>query len=387
VARRPEAEQTLLQPDIAPDVVPPKVRLPEFIFLSGELRKPDPVARKKVIIPGRKDPVIQQPVLTAEPTMSPVMEGANSGLTKLASVLNPTAKLQVPAARSAPIRVFKAPPQRPAATSSIDLLPGDSSTVIALHPNPAAMSPLVVVPGGNQIGRLPPGIGGDYGKVTATGKGAGAGESPGGNGTGAGTATGGANGTRSGSGTDPAMPAGSGGASMSGTIAGSSEAPLPSIRQVHPDNGVFDVVVAHPSSPPDGPGGKPLLKGMPVYTVYLNVGRQAEWILRYCVPGSAPRTSAGGNIVQLGNPAPVTPPYPRTTVAPSLDGSRDKMAILHGFLTVQGQFRSLEAVLPEDQTLLSRMQPLLSEWSFRPATRDGVPIEIEILLLLPRLLM
>lgn len=146
-------------------------------------------------------------------------------------------------------------------------------------------------------------------------------------------------------------------------------------------------MIAHPTLPPDMPGGKPLLRGTPVYTVYIKVGsQQPEWILRYCVPVVPAKAVSGGNVIQLGNPAPVKAPYPRITVVPPVEATRDKLTILHGFLTEKGQFRSLQAVRAEDEVLLARLEPLLSQWEFRPAMRDGVPIEIEVLLVLPHLL-
>jgi hypothetical protein len=158
------------------------------------------------------------------------------------------------------------------------------------------------------------------------------------------------------------------------------------IQKTYPKAGAFDVVVAHPSAPPDIPGGKFQLKGTPVYTVYLNVGSNREWILRYCATTPAEQPRATGNVIQLGNPAPIAPPYPQFTIVPPGDGNRDRIAVLHGFVTNKGQFRSLEAARVEDESLLQSIESHLAQWLFRPATRDGVPIEVEILLLLPHLL-
>jgi len=125
-----------------------------------------------------------------------------------------------------------------------------------------------------------------------------------------------------------------------------------------------------------------LLSGRPVYTVYLNVGAPREWTMQYCVPNDNLQTSA--NTIQLGNPAPVKAPFPRVTLLPPEDFlPKTARTILHGFLNDTGQFEELRAVRTEDGDVGALLAPFLHEWEFRPATRDGVPIEIEILLVVP----
>jgi hypothetical protein len=157
------------------------------------------------------------------------------------------------------------------------------------------------------------------------------------------------------------------------------------IRIVHPENGVFDMVVVQ-SSPLDIPEGRGLLNGQPVYTVYLKLGTPKEWILQYCVPNSTDGVRNSGRIVQLGNPAPVKAPFPRNTVTPPLmllaKGSR---TVVHGFLDAHGQFKELKAVRQEDEAFVTRIIQFLEQWEFRPATRDGLPVGVEMLLVIPPL--
>jgi hypothetical protein len=91
------------------------------------------------------------------------------------------------------------------------------------------------------------------------------------------------------------------------------------------------------------------------------------------------------NVIMLDNPAPIQAPYPRVTVAPGFPKAEGKPAVLHGFLTRQGTFRSLRAVRDSDGALFRSIEPFLKQWEFRPATRDGQAIELEILLFVPRL--
>jgi hypothetical protein len=93
------------------------------------------------------------------------------------------------------------------------------------------------------------------------------------------------------------------------------------------------------------------------------------------------------NVVLLDNPAPIKAPYPRVTVAPAFLQTTGRPAVLHGFLTTQGTFRALRPVDNADASLLSKIEPYLAQWEFRPATRDGRPIELEILLVVPQFVM
>lgn len=383
--KRTEAEQTLLQPDFPPEVAPPeKVRLPEFVFWAADVPKPAR-ARKQMVMPGRKTPLVQEPALTSAPAVALPTESSSAQVLPASSVLNAAPKLPLPAP-TAPLRTFQAPSRRALPTVALDAPPGEPSAILALHSNPAPMSSVVVVPGGNQIGKLPPSMRAEGGQVSARPEGAGRGT--GGAAAGVNGAGVGASGDKAGegSGTGTATLAGIG--VTGGTVlAGSPQVQMAApIQKTFPKAGAFDVVVAHPSAPPDVPNAKYRLKGTPVYTVYLNVGTNREWVLRYCATTPAERPVAAGNVVQLGNPAPIAPPYPQFTIVPPVNGNRSQIAVLHGFVTDKGQFRALEATRAEDEPLLRTLESHLAQWLFRPATRDGVAIEVEILLLLPHLL-
>src|SRR5207248_11550049 len=61
-------------------------------------------------------------------------------------------------------------------------------------------------------------------------------------------------------------------------------APPEVTRIEHPSNGNFDVVIMQSGPRADLPDLGGMLTGNPVYTVYLRVGDQKEWLLEYCVP-------------------------------------------------------------------------------------------------------
>ena len=156
------------------------------------------------------------------------------------------------------------------------------------------------------------------------------------------------------------------------------------IRTVHPNTGVFDIVVQSSSSDawPDTIG---LLSGKPVYTVYLQVGTQKDWVLQYCRPAEVERAlQAAGNVVQLGSPPPIKAPYPLVTVIPPrpLQPVADYF-LVHGFLERGGRFKALRLVRESSRELREQLFPFLEQWEFRPGTRDGLPVLLEILLMIP----
>jgi hypothetical protein len=436
--KRTEVELTVLQPQFPPDLPPPRqMKLPDIVFWAAmELPPPPP---KPFVLPGRRTPVTPPPMLDAPPKLDLPNQEPNVSDLKIPSVLaaNIEAKLTLPPATTAPIRAFIPPSpseSRPEQSMDLDPFPGDPVTLLATNRVPKPLDTSLIVLPGNQLGALPPpgfgtgGAGGlseqadgggdgegeatsrgaaaDGGGDDGRGEGAGSGGSEGGTsgagssagaigggeGDGAGNAPGRGQGSPEGSflpGSQGSGPADSPGRFSRGQDLAMLGAPRPALssssvptRVIHPETGVFDVVVVQPS-PLDGLiESSGLLSGRPVYTVYLNVGAPKEWTMQYCVPNDNLQTSA--NTIQLGNPAPVKAPFPRVTLLPPADFlPKTARTILHGFLNDTGLFEELRAVSTEDGDVGALLAPFLHEWEFRPATRDGVPIEIEILLVVP----
>jgi hypothetical protein len=127
-----------------------------------------------------------------------------------------------------------------------------------------------------------------------------------------------------------------------------------------------------------------VLSGKPVYTVYLEVGTPKSWPLQYCVPkpannGAPPDTQ----VINLGTLETVESPYlVRLEMPPPAVQPRQNYALVHGYLTVNGQFRNLSVIgggdAPRGDLLV-----YLAKWVFRPAMRDNVPVEVEAILAVP----
>ena len=153
-------------------------------------------------------------------------------------------------------------------------------------------------------------------------------------------------------------------------------------RILHPSGGNFDVVIMQSATRADLSDVGSILTGNPVYTVYLPVGDAREWVMEYCVP-AAENARNNPYEVYVGDATPISAPYPISTVIPNsiLGQAHRENIVFHGYLTVNGSFRNIEA---RDQSALTHLiAPLLNQWRFRPALKDKVPAEIEILLVVP----
>jgi hypothetical protein len=154
-------------------------------------------------------------------------------------------------------------------------------------------------------------------------------------------------------------------------------------RIQHPSNGNFEVVIMQSAVRDDLADLGSMLTGNPVYSVYLRVGDQKEWLLEYCVPARE-NVQANAYEVNIDDAGVITPPYPISTVIPNsiLGQPIAKYIVLHGFLTETGYLRGVKAPDTSNRQILQFLA-LLGEWRFRPALRNKKPIVIEVLLVVP----
>ena len=153
-------------------------------------------------------------------------------------------------------------------------------------------------------------------------------------------------------------------------------------RVEHPSNGSFDVVITQSAARDDLPGVG-LLTGNPVYTVYLRVGDQKEWLMEYCLPVSKTQQSSPYQI-NIDDAAPLKSAYPISTAIPTdITGQAiTKHIVIQGFLTAGGKFLNMK--MPGTSSPVGmEILALLNEWQFRPASRDKKAIDVEILLVIP----
>jgi hypothetical protein len=117
-----------------------------------------------------------------------------------------------------------------------------------------------------------------------------------------------------------------------------------------------------------------------VSTVYLRMGLKKNWTLEYCLPADAPNTSAKGGASILDAPWPYTIFRP-DNLWQSLESD---VILIHGVLTVAGRFDQLTLLLPAEWPGRQSLFEALRVWKFRPAAKNGQPVAVEVMLVIPR---
>jgi hypothetical protein len=150
---------------------------------------------------------------------------------------------------------------------------------------------------------------------------------------------------------------------------------------VRPIDGHYDIDIVQSSGAIPGTSG--LLKGRPVYSVYLPVEAGKEWILQFCLPEQTSKPAVS-SIVRIDAIAPLTAPYAFSIVRPAIRfRAGAHYAFIHGFVTVSGRFEGLiqagEQAIENFDSVVGDLQ----QWEFRPAAKDGQPTAVEILLCIP----
>ena len=219
-----------------------------------------------------------------------------------------------------------------------------------------------------------PGAGqGQVAKVTNPGAGAGQGNDAKSNNSGPGASNGKPGAAQSGTAQSGSAPSGAAPNSGSGdeVMAGATLVTVPR-------DGRFGSVVVGNSLEDRYPEIADVWSGRLTYTAYLHVGLTKSWILQYSLPRSADAASAG-------TVARLDAPWPYSIVRPNLDpGSIDADALMiHGFVNQTGRFETLTVVFPDDFPKAQFVLAALQKWQFRPASQDGQPAKVEVLLIIP----
>jgi hypothetical protein len=348
--RKVDADQTLIQPRLPPDLpLASQVRLPQLVLLSApSLPRPAP---RRFVEPGRSSAPSVAPRIDAPPQLAapgnpdPQLRIANM----LAGPENALLRLPRP---TTPVKVFQAPAPLPTGRgASVSPILGEPIDILALSANPAPLQDKVTIPLGNQIGRLadlPAYEGGAGGDRAATGD-------------------------------------------MAEFAKALAALPLrysTPVRIEHPVNASYDLVVTQSGTDQVVPESAGALSGQPVYTVYLQVGAPRAWILQYCVPKEvvAAPSAAAGAVVTIGSAPPtLKAPFPLLTILPPAAMlPRNGYIIVHGFVDTSGQLKDLAVVRAPNKNIKDLILPDLGKWRFRPAVRDGAPVAVEIVLAIPQ---
>jgi TonB family protein len=261
---------------------------------------------------------------------------------------------------------------------------GNPATIIALSATPAPPAPAVQPPQGNLTARV---------SISPEGKQPGVpGGSPSGTpgssgGTGAGNGSGKNGPDVSISGGNP--PANNGVSGLGGSPKITSSVPRTLITR--PDaHAKGDDAPARTGPPNFGdlpPGAQPeqIFASKKIYKMLVNMpnlnSATGSWILNFSelrTNSEAPRVTAS----DISGPAPirkVDPKYPPSLISEHVEGE----VILYAVIRRDGSVDSIQLVRGIDEQLDANAMAALSQWKFRPASRQGSPVELEAIVHIP----
>jgi TonB family protein len=149
---------------------------------------------------------------------------------------------------------------------------------------------------------------------------------------------------------------------------------LPSTRR-----GPSVVGTINPNVAPDK-----ILSGKEVYTLDINLPNltsvTGSWILNFAqlYEDNTPPYRRG----KLSGPVPiqkVDPKYPQELINEHVEGD----VVLYAIIRKDGSVHNIQVVKGLDPQLDKNAVAALSQWKFRPATRDGVPVDLEAVAYIP----
>jgi TonB family protein len=138
------------------------------------------------------------------------------------------------------------------------------------------------------------------------------------------------------------------------------------------------------------PGAKPeqIFGAKKVYTLLVNMpnlnSATGSWILNF---SELHRATAANNPAHLAStdlsgPAPLMksdPKYPPTLINEHVEGE----VVLYAVIRANGSVDSVELVRGLDQQLDANAMHALAQWKFRPASRQGTPVDLEAIVHIP----
>ena len=376
--------QTLLQPQAPPE--PPKIlpALPNIVQLAAS----EPARPKLQLTPEQLQQMRPEaPTLAKSPDAAVPEVSLPEKRIDVVNLASSTPALPKPALPVVPMsapRAVQAEPDAGVAAPQI-ALPGSGgpATLIALSATPAPVAPPPNVPPGNLTARFSispegpkPGSPSSAPADRAT-----AGVSGGGHGPEGIFITGG----------NPAHTAPSSGLGIGAATRLPIEAlpsrPMP--RVMIPPLG-SKPLTSGPRPDTLAPGAPPeaVLGSKRVYTLYMNMpnltSASGSWILNFADmdddAGEIPHPQSG--VPELTGPVPlrkVDPKYPPELRAAHVDGE----VLLYAIIRKDGSVDSIQLMRGIDPQLDANAMEAFAQWKFRPAERNGVPVDLEAIVHIP----
>jgi TonB family protein len=371
--------QTLIQPDAPLNAPKVDVQLPNMVQWASPAPKPQLQLTPTVAAPNVKRRAVRD---IAVPEVA--NNEKNPGALNIAAAPVANFQPQMPMSSMAAVAEKHQTRTDSAAAPEIGASTNDANLhrLIALSATPGPPAPEVAVPQENLAARISispagkspgtPGAAGGYGSGSANG-GSSVGSAP----------TSGAAGANS-------LPAGiivSGGNSRPGGVAAGGIAPgRLNLKPTAPDltpparKGSSLARAIDPNVPPEK-----ILTGKEVYTLNVNLPNltsvAGSWILNFAQldEGDGPPVRPKG---QLSGPVPlekVDPKYPPQMIKEHVEGQ----VILYAIIGKDGVVRNIQLVHSVEPELDKNAMEALAHWKFRPATREGEPVELEAVVYIP----
>ncbi len=358
----PPGPQTLVQPDI-PKPVQLAVEIPvPTVVISNAADTPS----KNIVAPVAQKP----PVSDVKPSILKPNPEPNLAEIALPASVKPVLNQPILPSTTAPVILEGPKPTPPAPISTAaSTAPPTNATVVSLSNTRMANGAVALPPvnesaSANSPGAMVPGQPKDASHE-------GHGDSPD---KASGKSAGTESGKNSASAADPA-----GSAKAGSGLPGSAPANQSFGKRIRlPREGQFASVVVGSSLSDKYPVTADLLSGKMAYTVYLNMGLSKSWILTYSLPSSDDPPAPG-------DASHLEAPWPYERVLPNIppDSFDADALIIRGFVNLAGRFEALAIVFPPDFTQAKFVLNSLSQWQFRPATRNGQDVRVEVLLIIP----
>ena len=168
-------------------------------------------------------------------------------------------------------------------------------------------------------------------------------------------------------------------------------APTPHTLSAGPDAHVAHQDEPVRTAPPNftalPPGAQPeqIFASKKIYKMHVDMpnlnSATGSWILNFTelrTSSDAPHLPSG----ELSGPSPlrkVDPKYPPTLINEHVEGE----VVLYAVIRRDGTVDSIQLVRGVDEELDKNAMNALSQWKFRPATRQGEPVDLEAIVHIP----
>jgi hypothetical protein len=381
------SRQTIYQRSSPPDLrIATEQKVPNIVSLP-QVQPPKPTLSLDIGKPVQSDrnlPQVAAPVIDANPAAS---------MTTLLQPSNTKPRLAIPLAGEA----WRLQSPKNMVGNATEAPPAQTGDIVALGINPGAPTDQISLPGGNRWGEFSIGPAGGYAGSPGGAPSGALGGADGMVGLGGDASTGLGAGSSGGGGGNAGT---SGAVSIAGPGAGSGSAGR--LDPISPVNMVFPVPRAIGlrrnsfivSAGPVGGGSLNVYGALhcgTIYSIFLPMPGK-NWSLQYCEKSAGTQKStseAPRSVLHLEKPllppdADLTQRFDFKRLPLPVDNSH-RTIILRGVIAIDGTIQHLvvhQGVLPE---MDEAARIAFSRWVFKPAVRDGKPVEVEILVGIPPL--